>query len=125
MLRTNSKKVREAVKNFIIENYTPENYGWEETQDFNEVSEMLKKAFYDEKVRFDKRFEVGRISHFDLFEEWCGGLPSIFCTDDIYLRSAVDLVGDMLEQTEEERNKYSEKEATLLMVKLIYRELYR
>ena len=125
MLKTNSKQVREAVKNFIVENYTPENYGWKETTDFNEVKELLNTAFYDEKVKLDNRYKAGHITRQELFEEWCGGLPTIFCTDDIYLKSAVDLVGDMLEQTETERNKYTERDAEKLMVYLIYRELNR
>ena len=123
MLRTNSKQVKEAIKNFIVKNYTPENYNWKETEVFEEVAQALRYAFNKEKVELDNRYKVGRITKFDLFAEWCAGLPSIFCTDDIFLQSAVDLVGDMLQQTEAERNKYTESEAEQLMVKLIYREL--
>ena len=54
---------------------------------------------------------------------WCQGLPSVIDTCYYYNRSAVEDLGDILEETEEERNRYTEQDAERLLSCLIYREI--
>lgn len=50
------------------------------------------------------------------------GLPSFLGTYKYYYSgSAIDVLGDILEQTEEERNRYTEAEAEKCMTYLLYR----
>ena len=53
------------------------------------------------------------------------GLPSVLDTLYFYNRSAVDDLGEVLEQSEREKVKYTEREAELMLTHLIYRELKR
>ena len=58
------------------------------------------------------------------FKQWgsglaCGGLF------DYFLFSAVNVLGDILEETAEERNRYTEEQAENVLTYLIYREVTR
>lgn len=119
MLKTNSKKARENVKKWILDNLGPD-YN---ARSFNEAAEIIKAHFYEEKLKNDLRYKAGRISHFDLFEDWTSGLPGALCCDDIYLRPVVPVVAAILEETPEEAARFSESDAEKLMIRLIYREL--
>ena len=54
------------------------------------------------------------------FTDWCSGLPSILDTCYYYNRSAVDDLGEILEETEQERSKYTEEQAEKQLTILIY-----
>lgn len=120
MLRTNSKAVNEKIKSYILENvdidYINEFFKVDEN-DYTEICGCILQIC--EKEKFYQRYK----SRFDMFKDWCQGLPSALNTLYYYNVSAVDLLGDILEQTEEERSKYSESDAEELMTKLLYREL--
>ena len=60
---------------------------------------------------------------YEVFKDWMQGLPSAFHALYYYNESAVDLVGDWLEQSETERNSYTEEQAEELASRLIFREL--
>lgn len=123
MLKTNSRQVKEKVKAFISQIFDASNYDRED----------LNNASIEEKIQFIARTcwaELGhevkkhRASFQDMFIEWCQGLPSLIDTACYYCHSsAVAIVGDMLEQTETERAKYSEPEAERLLSYLIYKEV--
>lgn len=123
MLKTNSKQARENVKAYIINNFVFEPYGEkvEEPKTFKEISIYIMDAFRIEKVKYDKR----KMNIPDLFEEWCQGLPSVLDTCYYYNRSAVEDLGDILEETQEERSKYTEQQAEERLTYLIYRELVK
>ena len=59
------------------------------------------------------------------FADWCAGLPSVLDTLYFYNRSAVDDLGAILEETEQEKNRYTEQQAEQLLTSLIYRELQK
>lgn len=59
------------------------------------------------------------------FTDWAQGLPSILDTCYYYNRSAVDDLGAILEETAEEKARYSEQNAEQLLTALIYKELVR
>ena len=121
-LKTNSKKVKETIKNYIIEGFHDcdyESYNNISINEYSDICNVILHQFYLEKVYLDKRHKT----EFDLFEEWVSGLCSEVDSSYYYNVSAIDLLGGWLEQTELEKNKYSESESELLITKLIYREL--
>lgn len=121
MLKTNSKQARENVKAYIINHFEPYEEETKEPQTFEEVANYILNTVYNEVIKWDKR----RLSHYQYFVEWCKGLPSTLDTCYYYNRSAVEDLGDILEQTQEERSKYNERQAEERLTYLIYRELVK
>ena len=115
MLRTNNKNVKESIKKWIVDNYYGEGYGLE-TKDFKEICENIKSIFEKEK---SSRRACWCLKD---FKDWGEGLPSILNTWPL-LCDGVDILGDILEETEEERSKYDEFQAWDLMAYLIFREI--
>lgn len=125
-LRTNTKQVKEKIKNYITDGFHDSDFeSWNEIKinDYNTICEVILSTFYAEKVHHDSYFKAGRCSIQDLFFDWCAGLPNILDTDYYYSVNAVDLVGDILEQTETEKAKYTEDQAEKCMTYLLWREL--
>lgn len=121
MLKTNSRQVKEKIKEFIIINFDASSH---DREDLNGASYEKKVAFIAECC-WHEGHEVKKCgsSYQEMFINWCAGLPSVLDTALYYCRcSAVDLVGNILEQTKEERAKYTEVEAERLTSYLIYKE---
>lgn len=121
-LRTNNKKVTEKVRNYIIDSFHDSDFEeWHNVhvEDYETICTIILSAFWKEKIELDKR----HMSDKALFFEWCAGLPSILGCEYYYNVSAIDLLGGWLEQTEEQRNKYTEEDAEALITDLIWREL--
>ena len=123
MLKTNSKKAKENLKNYIIEHFDGTNYGIEAPQDFKELAKIILDTFEVEKFRSYENARLRHMTKQDLFEEWASGLPSILDTCYYYNRSAIDDLGEILEQTEQERNRYTESQAEKTLTRLIFRTL--
>ena len=129
MRRTNSKETMEAIKNAIIESYeAAEEYytydGSEAKTEYNDICKDIMNAFFNEKCKYDNRYNAGRISKYSLFCDWMAGLPTAFpVSDDIFLGSAVDWIADILDETEEEKGRYTEEKAESTACYLLYREL--
>lgn len=137
MLRTNEKKVNEKVKNYIVEHFRDfqlENPAYEydhihtiesvNANNYTEVCNAINCIFFCEMLENDKRWNAGRLSRADAFVNWCQGLPTALDCD-YYLHSAVDLLGEWLEETEEEKKKFSEQQAETKITQILYRELNR
>ena len=120
MMKTNSKKALENIRAYIVNNFTPENYNLEQSNDFATAAKVIYNCFIEEKSGIN---DWGRASESVIFADWCAGLPSIFDTCYYYNRSAVDDLGEILEETEEEKEKYTQTEAEKLLTALIYREI--
>ena len=116
MLKTTSKAAIENIKKYIMENFGGTNHGIETPETFKETAKIIIDTFKSEKYR-----EYGNRQ--DLFIDWCEGLPSILDTCYYYNRSAVDDLGAILEETEEEKTRYTEEQACRTLTCLIYREL--
>lgn len=131
MLRTNSKKAIENIKKEIIDSYEAASEyftfeGREAKTEFNEICDDIIEAFRVGKLDRNICYSKGRESERDLFIDWMQGLPTAFpVADDIFLRSAVDFLGDILEETAEEKNRYTEEKAAILACNLLYRELVK
>ena len=121
MLKTNSKKAKQNLQNYITENFDGTNYGIEKPDTFKDLAKIVLDTFKDEYC-FEYNLKR-RMTRQQLFVEWCAGLPSILDTCYYYNRSAIDDLGAILEESEEERNRYTEAEAEKMLSNLIYREL--
>lgn len=117
MLKTNSKKAKENIKQYIVNN-TDIN-----STDFNEVAKYIINNFN----RYNCLYEVRRFQHNyqAIFADWLHCLPVCLELGFIYQadKTAKDDLMAILEETEEEVAKYSEKQAEELLIYLIYREL--
>lgn len=144
MLRTNSKKAIENIRAYILDNFDVCNYseyGYiteaietnkrRDSYDsdlprydiFSMAAHAILDCFHAEKLKYDNRYQAGRVSRSDLFVDWCQGLPSILDCGYYYNRSALKDVQNILEQTNTEAAKYSERDAEKLLTALIWREL--
>lgn len=128
MLRSNSKKARENIRAYILNNFDPESYGRDKSE--FETFEAAA-AFILETFRSEKRYELPHYrNELNCFKSWCQGLPSVIDTCYYYNRSAAEDVSAILEETEEELAKYAvhddnERDAECLLTWLIYRELLK
>ena len=118
MLRT--KKANENIRAYIMDNFTPENYTNNPPKDFPEMAAFILDIFRREKM---SDFRYHDCNEFAAFTDWCQGLPSVLNTCYYYNRSAVDDLGAILEETAEEKARFSEPEAERRLTWLIYREL--
>ena len=73
---------------------------------------------YGHEVRFYKTYQ-------ETFFQWQCGLPTIFDASCVYSGDAKRILGDLLEETEEERNRFTETEAERCLSGLMYMEILR
>lgn len=133
MLKTYSKEAVKNIKNYVCDNVDFTGYDKyayiekfeEDTKHgrqidmFSVYAYAIYDCFYDEKVKYDKR----NMSIQDLFIEWCQGLPSVLDTCYYYNRSAVDDLASILKQNEQEKSKFTERQAEERLTYLIFREI--
>ena len=122
MLRTNSKKANENIRAYIMDNFTPENYTDNPPEDFPGAAAFILGIFRREYAHI-LNSDYYRMNEFAAFTDWCQGLPSVIDTCYYYNRSAVDDLGQILEETAEEKARFTEAEAERRLTWLIYREL--
>lgn len=125
MLRTNSKKACENIRKYILdedEDYIVERAEWEgKTLSTNDE----KIAYIYDCLKDEMGWKFARCGEFQTFKDWAQGLAlgGLFCY--YYNRSAVADLGDILEESEEERSKYSEQQAEEMLTRLIFREVVK
>lgn len=122
MLRTNSKKYKENIKNYIMENFDFSNYEDGSYVAPTEYSDICKCIY---NIMMIEKFHAKEVSRYETFKSWCQGLPSILDTCYYYNRSAIEDVKNLLEQTEEESSKYTESQAEEYLTRLIYNEIIK
>lgn len=125
MLKTNSKKAKENIKQYIIDNFTPENYTDTPPEEWHEIAAFILDTFRSEKYSIPEDFRYYDNNECKAFTDWAQGLPSVLDTCYYYNRSAVDDLAVILEETEEEKARFNEGDAEYLLTALIYRELKR
>ena len=123
MLRTNSKKAKENIRNYIINNFSPENHTDTPPTEWHEIAVFIFDTFRNEKYHSIEDYRYYKGNEWKAFLDWCQGLPSVIDTCYFYNRSAVEDLGNVLEQTETERSKYEESAAENLLTLLIYNEI--
>ena len=126
MLRTNSKAAREAVRAYILEDldYLEERFPERTFETFEDAARAIWEAFESEEKHYltDPHWRR-RMTAQDVFEEWASGLALGGLFLYYYSVSAVDLLGDILQETPEERGKYTEQQAERLLTYLIFSEV--
>ena len=138
MLKSNSKQAIERIRKYICDNVNfdydsvNEKYYYvmelekrhengENIDMFSVYAHALYNIMYEEVIVGSK---IKR-SFQESFIYWFKCLPSCFDTGYYVNRSAVDDLGNILEQTAKERHKYSESEAEEKLSSLIFREIYK
>lgn len=125
MLRTNSAKARNHIKQYIINNFDCTNYTETVPEEWREIAAFILETFRTEKYSMIEDYRYYKNNECAAFTDWCAGLPSVLDTCYYYNRSAIDDLGTILEQTEEEKERFTEEKAETLLTALIYRELKR
>ena len=125
MLKTNSKKARENIRAYIVAGYDPTGYDLPESENFDEIATNIYNTFLTEKYYSDEFMRAKAKTLFDVFADWAAGLPSILDTCYYYNRSAADDLGEILEETENEKKRFTEREAENFLTKLIFNEIMK
>ena len=122
MLRSNSKRAREHVRAYIIENYNGD-----KGASFEIIARDIHDTYANEKlcVFHTPHCINKRVDTLSNFADWCQGLPSILDTCYYYNRSAVKDLAGILEETSEEASKYTEDKAEATLTYLIYSEIMK
>ena len=118
MLRTNSKQARENVRAYIMKIYNAEfSENGKNPQSFEEAKEQIKKQFETATKGWDNSTQSN-------FKSWLHGLPGILSTEDyLCYNSAVEILGDILEQGKIERSKYGEHQSENQISYMIFKEI--
>lgn len=146
MLKTNSKAVKTAIREFIAtgaidwaisaNEYDREN-GYEPMAEAVELEKLSSKG--EENADVQKAaaalvwkcfqndtkgdYRIGREPMQSIFDSWLRGLPGVVGSEDFLLRSAVDFMAGILQESEAEKAKYSESDAEELAAYLVWREV--
>ncbi len=126
-LKTNSKKFRENLRKYIIDNFNFDEYfintGIQLEHDFNLVKKVIIDTFNKEKYYSNEYAIKHGIAPAKMFYDWCCGLPLYLICDDFILGDSVETLGNLLEQTDAEKSKYNDMQSMQMIIDLIYREL--
>ena len=117
MLKSNSKKANENIKNYILANFDCTGYDIETPETYTDICKVILETMNDEK------FYSKEANEYETFKTWCQGLPSILDTCYYYNRSAVNDLKEILEETEAEASKFTEQQAEERLTYLLYREI--
>lgn len=120
MIKSNSKKAIENIRNYIMGGFDGSNYDIETPDNFKDAAKIIFDIFNSEKPAVGS---YARMSEQARFVDWCQGLPSTIDCCYYYNRSAVKDLAAILEESEGESSRYSEQEAEARLTWLIYREL--
>ena len=128
MLKTNSKKAREHVMQYIKDassEYYIEDCGAPADLTDADLCRLIIQDF-EEQWSHELKYNACRVrplSRQELFMEWGRGLTAGGLLDFSNHCTAVQELGDILEETEAERSKYTEEQAEYLLNYLIFREV--
>lgn len=125
MLKTNSKKARENIKQYIINNFDGTNYTNTPPEEWHEIANFILETFRTEKYNCKEDFRYYGGCELDAFADWSAGLPSVLDTCYYYNRSAIEDLGTILKETEKEKERFTEDKAEWLLTYLIYSELIK
>lgn len=136
MLKTNSKKARENIRAYIIEcanctDYDPAtDTETELTFDtFDGYAAHIWDAFKYEQMTGSARAYNLRANGTwqNCFDDWMHGLPGEIDTGEWLLgyNAAKNVLARLLEESDAERDKYTNDQAEHLLSSLIYREIIR
>ena len=118
-LKTNTKKAAENLFEYIAQAIDEEMIPESATRE--DMAKAIVNRFEDYYNGDNRRHKMNKQ---DLFEDWASGLTcgGLF---DYYLGTAVETLGGILEETPEERAKYTEDQASKWLTYMIYRNAYK
>ena len=127
MLKTNSRAARENLRRYITESagdYLLECAAYDgkeiDLSSFHDVAAAIYETFCNEyRPECDARRRIPENVSFCNYAQGlpCGGLFNY------YLHSAVKTLGDILQETDAERSRFTETDAENMLTTLIYREI--
>lgn len=125
MIKSNSKAARDRIRSYIIDGFHDsdfETWNGVTVTDFATIARVILSDF--ERVTGCDYYYRHFPSNTDRFVDFTRGLPSLvdcgfWCGCD----SGKDLLAAWLEETETEKNRYTEDNACIMIARLIYREL--
>ena len=121
MLKTNSKQAKENIKKYIIKGFNYcDNPEIQEGATFGEVARFIYKRFRAEKFSCLEDYNYYHFNEGAAFTAWAQGLASVFDFCYYYNRPALDDLGDILEESETERARFTEQQAETMLTYLIY-----
>ena len=124
-MKTTTKEARQNIRQYILDHFDPCGYDFTGPCSFPNVARFILAVHAEEKAYSPEYQSRKGYTNEQVFIDWAQGLPSVLDTCYFYNRSAVDDLGEILEQSEREKAKYTEREAELMLTHLIYRELKR
>lgn len=124
-MKTINKQARLNVRQYILDHFDPCSYDFTGPYTFQNVSRFILEVHASEK-QYSPEYQAAKgFTNETVFADWCQGLPSVLDTCYYYNRSAVADLGNILEQSEREREQYTEAQAERLLTHLIYQELVK
>lgn len=124
-MKTTTREARQNIRQYILDHFDPCGYDFTGPCSFPNVARFILSVHAEEKAYSPEYQSRKGYTNEQVFIDWAQGLPSVLDTCYFYNRSAVDDLGEILEQSEREKAQYSEREAELMLTHLIYRELKR
>ena len=126
MLRTNSKKAIENIWKYIFNDLDYMNeYRGEDIKpgDKKAMAKAIDEAFTIEAYNSPYERQQNRQA---AFENWAAGLALGGMFDYYYYNTdATEILGEILEETETEKARYTEEQAAHTLTALIYREVIK
>lgn len=125
--KTNSKEASANIRKYISDLFDPSNYGRKikEFPTFEDKAKFIHDDFIACKYWGDE-VQYYRGNEEKAFTDWLAGLPSVIDSADyIYDKywKCTDILGDILNQTKQERERFTNQQAMDLLSRLIYREI--
>lgn len=125
MLRTNSKIVQQRIQDYILAHFRPYDEDTDNpAYDYNNIGcvcQYIWDTFLHVTYSSPNERAFFNNNIYAAFEYWLSGLPGVLDPRYYYTSpTAVDTLGDILEQTAEQRNKYSEMDAEKCLTRLIF-----
>lgn len=125
MIKSNSKKARERIRSYIIDGFHDSDYEtWNglKVDDFSIIAKIILTDF--NRVTGSDYYYRRFPSNMERFVDFTRGLPSMVnCDFWLGCEAGKDLLAAWLEETETEKNKYTEEKACVMIARMIYREL--
>lgn len=126
MLRTNSKKAIENIWKYIFKDLDYMNeYRGEDIKpgDKKAMAKAIDEAFTIEAYNSTYERQQNRQA---AFENWAAGLALGGMFDYYYYNAdATEILGEILEETEAEKARFTEEQAAYTLTALIYREVIK
>ena len=121
MLRSNSKKARENVHKYINE-HNDDIMEYAKYHGYESATDEELRGYVIQEFEDVFKHEIARRNRQDAFEQYAQGLPFGNLFTYYYNVSAVDVLGDILEETQEERERFTEEQAARMLTYLIFSE---